>query len=103
MIGIAYEDDIDAAFASAQSVVEADGRVLQDPAPMIAVTELGDSAVNLTVRVWCNAGDYWPLRFGLNKSLKERFDADQISIPYPQRTLHLVGGAPAPQHSAAND
>jgi small conductance mechanosensitive channel len=90
VIGIGYEDDIDTAFASAQAVADSDDRVLQDPAPMIAVSELGDSAVNLTVRVWCNAGDYWPLRFGLNKSLKERFDADKISIPYPQRTVHLV-------------
>ena len=83
--------------------MDGDGRVLKDPAPMIAVSELGDSAVNLTVRVWCDAGDYWPLRFGLNKSLKERFDADKISIPYPQRALHFVGSTPAPPISAASD
>ncbi len=92
LIGISYDDDIDHAFASATGVVESDSRVLQDPAPMIAVSELGDSSVNLTVRAWCDAGDYWPLRFDLNKSLKERFDADKISIPYPQRDVHIVGG-----------
>jgi len=92
VIGIAYEDDINVAFASAQAVVDEDFRVLKDPEPMIVVSELGDSSVNLTIRVWCNATDYWGLRFGLNKSLKERFDADQISIPYPQRTLHIMGG-----------
>lgn len=103
IIGIAYEDDIDDAFASAQAVIDGDDRVLKDPAAMIAVSELGDSSVNLTVRVWCNAGDYWPLRFGLNKSLKERFDTDKISIPYPQRALHFVGGATAPQIGAITD
>lgn len=89
VIGIAYEDNIDTAFESAQAVVENSPLVLKDPAPMIVVSELGDSAVNLTVRVWCNASDYWALRFALNKLLKERFDADQISIPYPQRTIHI--------------
>ncbi len=100
VIGIAYEDNIDNAFASAQAVIDGDDRVLQNPAPMIAVSELGDSAVNLTVRVWCDAGDYWPLRFGLNKSLKERFDTDDISIPYPQRAVHLVNGTVLPTTSA---
>lgn len=96
VIGIAYEDNIDTAFESAQAVVENSPLVLKDPEPMIVVSELGDSAVNLTVRVWCNAGDYWALRFALNKSLKERFDADQISIPYPQRTIHINNtGTPA--------
>lgn len=94
VIGIAYEDNIDTAFESAQAVVENSPLVLKAPEPMIVVSELGDSAVNLTVRVWCNASDYWALRFALNKSLKERFDADQISIPYPQRTIHINNAGP---------
>ncbi|MFQ5973154.1 MAG: mechanosensitive ion channel family protein [Alphaproteobacteria bacterium] len=90
VIGIAYEDNIDEAMAAAHAVVSTDARILADPEPMIAVTGLGDSAVDLLVRVWCAASDYWALKCDLNKGLKERFDADGITIPYPQRTLHLI-------------
>ena len=58
---------------------------------MVAVSELADSSVNLVVRVWCDAGDYWPLKFDLTKIMKERFDAEGISIPFPQRSVHIVG------------
>jgi len=60
---------------------------------MAAVTDLGDSSVNFTVRVWCNSGDYWPLKFDLTKNLKNRMDTEGITIPYPQRTLHTVADA----------
>lgn len=93
-IGIGYEDDIDAAFAAIHAVIGGDGRVLGEPAAMVAVGELADSSVNLVIRVWCNAGDYWPLKFDLTKALKERFDAEGISIPFPQRSVHLVPGTP---------
>ncbi len=90
MMGISYEDDIDAAMAAIRGLVGADRRVLADPEPMFAVAELADNSVNLTVRAWCNSDDYWPLKFGLTKGLKERFDAEGISIPYPQRTVHIA-------------
>jgi small conductance mechanosensitive channel len=89
-VGIAYEDDIDQAFAVISGIVENDERVLAEPAPMVAVTELADSSVNLVVRVWCQAGDYWPTKFDLTKTFKERLDKEGISIPYPQRTVHIV-------------
>jgi small conductance mechanosensitive channel len=72
--------------------------VLKDPATMVAVSELADSSVNFTIRVWCNAGDYWALKFDLTRSLKEKMDAESISIPYPQQTVHMIqqsGGAMA--------
>jgi small conductance mechanosensitive channel len=90
VVGVAYEDDVDKAMDSLRSLVEADKRVHADPAPMVAVTELGDSSVDLLVRFWCDAGDYWPLRFDLTKAAKEKLDAEGISIPYPQRQVHLV-------------
>lgn len=90
LIGISYEDNIDQAIAAVGSVVEADARVLKDPAPVYAVGELADSSVNLVVRLWCNSGDYWALRWDTIKAIKERFDKDGISIPYPQRTVHMV-------------
>lgn len=93
VIGIAYEDEIDKAIAVIVDEAKKDTRVLADPAPMAAVTDLGDSSVNFTVRLWCNAGDYWPLKFDMTKNLKNRMDAEGITIPYPQRTLHTVAEA----------
>jgi len=89
VIGIAYEDEIDKALAAIVDECRKDSRVQADPAPMAAVTDLGDSSVNFTVRVWCNAADYWGLKFDLTKNLKNRMDAENISIPYPQRTVHM--------------
>jgi len=57
---------------------------------MAAVTDLGDSSVNFTVRVWCRAADYWDLKFDLTKNLKSRMDAEDITIPYPQRRVHMA-------------
>lgn len=91
VLGIAYEDEIDKALAAIVEESKKDSRVLGDPEPMAAVTDLGDSSVNFTVRVWCNAADFWPLKFDLTKNLKNRMDAEGITIPYPQRTVHMVG------------
>lgn len=91
VLGIAYEDEIDKALAAIVEEAKKDSRVLGDPEPMAAVTDLGDSSVNFTVRVWCNAADFWPLKFDLTKNLKNRMDAEGITIPYPQRTVHTVG------------
>lgn len=72
------------------AVINADSRALKDPAAMVVVRNLGDSSVDLIVRVWCNAGDYWGLKFDLTKAFKEKLDAAGISIPFPQRTVHLL-------------
>jgi small conductance mechanosensitive channel len=90
VIGIAYDDDINKAIASINDVITGDDRSHKEPAPMIAVTELADSSVNLVVRVWCDAGNYWPLKFDLTKAIKERLDADGITIPFPQRDVHMA-------------
>ena len=90
VVGIAYGDDINKAMASISAVITADERSHKEPAPLIAVTELADSSVNLVVRVWCDAGNYWPLKFDLTKAIKERLDADGITIPFPQREIHMA-------------
>jgi small conductance mechanosensitive channel len=90
VMGIAYEDDMDKAMSVMHALIAADPRSLKDPAPMIAVSELADSSVNFVVRVWCNSGDYWPLKFDLTKGIKEAFDKESISIPYPQQVVHMV-------------
>jgi len=91
LIGIDYGDDIDKAFATIHSAIAADARIHADPEPLVAVAELADSSVNIVIRVWCDASEYWPLKFALSKALKEALDAAGISIPFPQRVVHVVG------------
>jgi small conductance mechanosensitive channel len=93
VIGISYDDDIGTAVATIERVLGNDSRVLPDPAPVVAVSELGDSSVNLVVRPWCAGSDYWPLRFDLTRALKQELEAAGCSIPYPQRDVHLSGGS----------
>ena len=70
-------------------ILAEDERVLKDPAPTVEVLELADSSVNFAVRPWVKSGDYWPLYFHLNDTIKKRFDAEGISIPYPQQDVHM--------------
>jgi small conductance mechanosensitive channel len=89
VIGISYDDDIGKAIATLENILSEDSRVLKDPAPVVATSELGESSVDLVVRPWCNKGDYWPLRFDLTRRIKEGLEAAGCSIPFPQRDLHL--------------
>ena len=90
VVGIDYSDDIDKAMDTIHAVINADARAHKDPAPMVVVGNLGDNSVDLTVRVWCNAGDYWGIKFDFTKAFKEKLDSAGISIPFPQRTVHLL-------------
>ncbi|WP_291736367.1 mechanosensitive ion channel domain-containing protein [Leisingera sp. F5] len=83
VFGIDYGDSADAAKAIILEQAAADARVMQDPEPWVRVTNLGDSSVDLTARVWCEAADYWEVKFALTQGVKEAFDAKGISIPYP--------------------
>jgi small conductance mechanosensitive channel len=89
VMGISYDDDIALAVETIRSVLDADDRVLKDPEYVVAVSELGDSSVNLVVRPWCKASDYWGLRFDLTRTFKERLEAAGCSIPYPQQDVYL--------------
>jgi small conductance mechanosensitive channel len=95
VLGISYEDDVEKAVGIVEQMAQDDGRVLADPPPQIVVGELGASSVDIVIRLWCNAADYWTLKFDMTKALKLRMDAEGISIPYPQRTVHVVGVEPA--------
>ncbi len=90
VFGIGYNDDIREAREIIQSVLESDDRILEDPEPLIAVGELADSSVNFNVRPWVESGDYWPVKFDLTERIKLAFDESGISIPFPQRDVHLV-------------
>ncbi|MEK9723061.1 MAG: mechanosensitive ion channel domain-containing protein [Rhodospirillaceae bacterium] len=89
VFGIGYGDDIDKAMGIIRAVVDADERTHKDPEPFIVVGELADSSVNLIVRIWCANADYWGLKFDVTKAVKQRFDAEGVSIPFPQRDVHL--------------
>jgi small conductance mechanosensitive channel len=90
VFGIGYGDDIGKAKDILSRLISADPRSHTDPAPLVAVSELADSAVNLTVRVWVNAADYAGFKFALTEEVKLTFDRENISIPFPQTDVHIV-------------
>lgn len=87
--GIGYGDDMDKAMKIIKEILDGDDRVLQDPEPLIAISNLGDSSVDIRVRPWTHRSNVWPLRYDITKKVKENFDANGISIPFPQRDVHL--------------
>ena len=89
VVGISYGDDIDKAQAALLDLMTSDSRANAEPEPQVLVKELADSSVNLNLRCWAAAGDYWGLLFDLNKAVKLRLDAEGITIPFPQRDVHL--------------
>ena len=90
VVGIAYEDDVEKGLAVAKSVMDADDRLLKDPVAETMVVALADSSVNLNMRCWVNGSDYWAVLFDLNKRIKQQLDAEGISIPFPQRDVHII-------------
>ena len=91
VFGISYDDDVMRAKQIMQQVVEADERVLEDPAPTIMMLELADSSVNFAVRPWVIKEDYWAVRGDLLEKIKAELEGNGLSIPYPQRDVHLIG------------
>lgn len=89
VMGIDYGDDIQVAMETIGKIVNADDRVLAEPAPLIAVSNLGDSAVEIVVRPWVSGADYWGVRFDLTRQLKEGLEAAGCSFPFPQQDVHM--------------
>lgn len=89
-VGVSYEDDLDKVIKVTMSVLKADKRVLSDPAPQVAVSEMADSSINLVVRPWVKTEDYWSFFFDFQKAIKQKYDKEGISIPFPQRDVHLI-------------
>ena len=94
-VGVGYGDDLNKAQRLMEELLDADARVLAEPAPTIAVANLGESSVDFVVRPWVNAADYWGVKFDFTRAVKEKFDAEGISIPFPQRDVHLFQNAGA--------
>lgn len=92
VVGVGYDDDLDRVLEVTKSVIEADKRALRDPAPLVAVSELGASSVDLIIRVWCKSGDFSTLKWDMTKAIKEAYDREGISIPYPHMVVQTLRG-----------
>ncbi len=89
VFNIGYTDNIDQAREIIMGIMNDEERIFSEPEPQVLLSNLGDNSVDLTVRTWVNADDYWPLKFGLTEKVKAAFDREGISIPFPQRDVHI--------------
>lgn len=96
VVGVAYDDDLDAGFRALQKLIDDEPRLLKDPAPQVMVQSLGDSSVNLQIRAWATVDDYWTIWWEMQKKVKVAVEAAGLSIPFPQRDVHHynVGNMP---------
>lgn len=89
VFGIGYGDDVDKAKNVLKKLIDGDERILQDPEPFIAVKELGDSSVNLVVRAWAEAKNYWGIYFDMHEKVYKTFEKEGLNIPFPQMDVHV--------------
>ncbi len=94
VVGVSYDDDLAKTKAVLQEIIEKEERLLKDPPPTVGVLELGDSSINFAVRPWVKTSDYWDVYFDLMQTIKERLDEEGITIPFPQRDVHLYSESP---------
>jgi small conductance mechanosensitive channel len=92
-VGIAYNADIDQAKSVLMDVLKANDKVMSDPAPFVGVSGMGDSSVDLAVRPHCHPKHYWDVYFEVNEAVKKALDKNDISIPFPQRDVHLINSS----------
>jgi small conductance mechanosensitive channel len=92
VIGVSYEDDLKKTHEVINNVLAGDDRILGEPTTTVAVSGLGDSSVNFVVRPWVKAGDYWSVYFDLTEKIKIALDENGITIPFPQRDIHIING-----------
>lgn len=88
VVGVAYDDDLNAGFDALHKIVDAEPRFLPDPQPQIMVQSLGDSSVNLQIRAWATVDNYWPLWWEMQRVVKDEIEAAGLTIPFPQRDVH---------------
>ncbi|HBH48514.1 MAG TPA: mechanosensitive ion channel protein MscS [Bacteroidales bacterium] len=90
LFGISYDDDIDKARSIIEKVISGNNKVLQDPSPFIGVVELADSSVNFAVRLWVESANYWDVFFFMQETIKKQFDAEGVTIPFPQQDMRVI-------------
>ena len=88
-IGVGYGDDLNKAQKLILDLITSDDRILKDPEPQVLVSNLGESSVDFVVRPWVDSADFWTVKCDLTKKIKEKFDAEGINIPFPQRDIHV--------------
>lgn len=89
IFGIGYGDDVDQAYAVLNRLIASDERILQEPEPFVGLSELADSSVNITVKAWVEAADYWGVHYRMNERVYKTFSEEGLSIPYPQMDVHV--------------
>ena len=89
VFGIGYTDDIAKAQKILEEILASHESILKDPEPVVKVHELADSSVNFVVRPWVETDNYWDVYWDITRAVKERFDAEGVSIPFPQRDVHV--------------
>jgi small conductance mechanosensitive channel len=90
VFGIGYADDIDKAKATIQKIIDENQKIIKREETLIVVSNLGESSVDITVRVWTKSADYWDVFFEMTETVKKTFDAENISFPFPQRDVHII-------------
>ena len=93
LVGIAYSDSVDDGLTVLQKIAANEPRFLMDPAPQVMVASMGESSVNLQLRGWAKVDDYWDTFWDLNKQVKEEIEQAGLTIPFPQRSVHVVAGS----------
>jgi small conductance mechanosensitive channel len=89
IFGISYKDDIDKARHTLEQIISKNRLIARNPEPLVQVNSLEDRSVNIIVKVWCEAGDYWDIYFKFQEEVKKSFDREGITIPYPQTDIHI--------------
>lgn len=100
IVGVGYDDDLKKVRKTLEKILAKEDRILAEPETVIAVMELGDSSVNFAVRPWVNTDDYWAVKFALTEEIKATFDKEGISIPFPQRDVHVIDSGSAVKKAA---
>ena len=91
-VGVAYNANLSVVRDVLKDIISKQSRIHATPEPLIAVAELADNSVNFMVRVWTDTGDYWAVTFAMTETIKNRFDAEGIGIPFPQHDIHIISG-----------
>ena len=102
-IGVSYSDDLTRARAIIEEVLHNNQLVLSEPEPVVRVHQLGDSSVNFVVRPWTRSEDYWETQWSVTEQIKQRFDAEGVCIPFPQRDVHLYDASAVSSRSHADN
>ena len=88
-VGVSYDSDVEKAISVVKGVVEREDRISKKPEPKIGVSEFADSSINIYSRLWCKQKDYWDVMFAINRRIHEEFKKNNITIPFPQRDIHV--------------